>query len=1175
MKQEYKYTVTQLTGQNSSILSSKDERLVNSYLLGTVSPFTAGESRLDALVFDSNGNLLETFEDTPEYAIRGVSQGTERINNLEVDPTVFMQGRTYLGDVIVEYRAYDYTFRRGTNLYISEISSDRTELRVETLDLNDRNLRYRVNQLQDKLNNRSYSSVALLEIEGIQIPVLNAVTEVVRGELVVALKLYSPLPVEIQPKTQFQVLESLGEAERFQIHRELTVIEDAPTILRGPNFEVDVNTSTIATDYKNYTELLSYKSLESSKELYTTFKQALQHISINYEDFGEFVHFSSAFERLENARYKFELLFGYQRDLEIALEEGRKDEADKLARQINGLKNNFDHYENYLFYESGSAAWPKKKDPETGLPFRPYVPDDDPRNYEDWYEELLEKAEAYDNTNKDLITNTVPAVIREDLDNNEPYLIFLYMIGQHFDDVWIYAKALTDRYKADNRLDFGISKELVKDALESFGVDLYESNQNLTALFDLCKPDGTYTWGSETGSAPGKPEAFIRVDTDEEGNKVEREEYGKVWLDQPVLRENYTREVYKRIYHNIPLLLKTKGTSRGLRVLLNCFGIPNDILTFKVEGGINSEKRPFFGPEESLKVSPEYDGVEKDLVVSGSRDKIRLSNKNEPILEFKFVDGTGSFYKSTALSRYTSVTESRTKFTDDSHKTEVGFSVTEAANEFFRKYLSGSEFTVDDVIGDPRNTEEQYGDVWKPLREQILDTIPVSEDEEEGDRNQFRSPAAIIRLVRYFDVTFFRLLQDFLPARAVVSSGAIIKDNCLHRSRWKGVRLTLKECSESGSTSGSTIYGSHGGAFQHGGERFDTGDKEYVSAGDHWELKNIPSGSREFNGELTGSLIKTTDGDLSKYNPHRKDVQPDNDFTYNVFFLDLPDIPLCSVKLETACIGNYWEFRTVNYGPSPTLLTVFGSSCTDVPSFDADLRNDRWYGFFDPSMCLSNVEVTDYPNAVSGSEKLFFGWFSGSEDVALGHASTPGLGLHILEYPTENNQWQAVYRDRGTADLHMFWTKAKTTGSLYYYDYEYGASMYVLWKYLEEGKSPQTYKPTVNDPVITIVGGCKIKVWVGSEEAIAEIPDQLVFGSNDGIYIFPEHQFADGEIHQYGLVSLGDYTSPFYLEDGTIVDASWFDTYDNWPSYVDPVEPETESSGSGNLENDENEYPWD
>ena len=110
------------------------------------------------------------------------------------------------------------------------------------------------------------------------------------------------------------------------------------------------------------------------------------------------------------------------------------------------------------------------------------------------------------------------------------------MIGQHFDNLWIYAKAVTDKYDGDNRLDHGISKDLVGEALRNFGVKLYTSNKSIEDLFGSFIGQGyqsgsedinTYVTGSITGS--GLPVENISFD-------------------------NYTKEVQKRIYHNLPFI---------------------------------------------------------------------------------------------------------------------------------------------------------------------------------------------------------------------------------------------------------------------------------------------------------------------------------------------------------------------------------------------------------------------------------------------------------------------------------------------------------------------------------------------------------------------------------------------------------------------------------------------
>ena len=49
--------------------------------------------------------------------------------------------------------------------------------------------------------------------------------------------------------------------------------------------------------------------------------------------------------------------------------------------------------------------------------------------------------------------------------------------------------------------------------------------------------------------------------------------------------DDVNKQLYKRIYHNIPYLLKTKGTITGLRALITSYGIPDTILRINEFGG--------------------------------------------------------------------------------------------------------------------------------------------------------------------------------------------------------------------------------------------------------------------------------------------------------------------------------------------------------------------------------------------------------------------------------------------------------------------------------------------------------------------------------------------------------------------------------------------------------------
>ena len=95
----------------------------------------------------------------------------------------------------------------------------------------------------------------------------------------------------------------------------------------------------------------------------------------------------------------------------------------------------------------------------------------------------------------DYIWNQLPAYIKEDPQNATLGLL-VGMLGQSFDSVWTYSRALTDLKNADNRIDFGISKDMVADALRSLGIKLYTSdrtNENIYEAFLGLTPSGSNT----------------------------------------------------------------------------------------------------------------------------------------------------------------------------------------------------------------------------------------------------------------------------------------------------------------------------------------------------------------------------------------------------------------------------------------------------------------------------------------------------------------------------------------------------------------------------------------------------------------------------------------------------------------------------------------------------------
>jgi hypothetical protein len=72
---------------------------------------------------------------------------------------------------------------------------------------------------------------------------------------------------------------------------------------------------------------------------------------------------------------------------------------------------------------------------------------------------------------------TIPEFIRDNGDNNQ-YLEFSNMVGQHFDEIWLYTKAVSKKLNTTSELDKGIPLKLADDAITSLGYKGFGNNFN-------------------------------------------------------------------------------------------------------------------------------------------------------------------------------------------------------------------------------------------------------------------------------------------------------------------------------------------------------------------------------------------------------------------------------------------------------------------------------------------------------------------------------------------------------------------------------------------------------------------------------------------------------------------------------------------------------------------------
>jgi hypothetical protein len=414
------------------------------------------------------------------------------------------------------------------------------------------------------------------------------------------LKLYSPLPANITENSTLWITKLLTNP----LIETVVLSEQSDLIcppLKGPNFDIDIDfTKGKSTNYESLDELILSASVSSSSGLVSQYLSSslvstdglnIEYYisgSDNYE-WSNFVHFSSAKERVDNFVYKVQLIEGYEHLIlssstdvaNFSASVGIPSSYTSSISSIQDVERNrikkeqiiqgFDGFDMFV-YTSSSMSWPYSGDnrqPSTDS------------NVTQWYNNIIDLATDYDLENRDNVINNIPQHIVNNAEN-EDILLFLSMIGHHFDNIYFHTKAI-ERSRGLGYKSKNVSDKLLFDILKSFNWDA----KNLAADSQLWN----YVFG---------------MDSD-----------GKIKETNPAKQRTY--EVWRRIANNIPYLLKHKGTRRGVYALLACYGVPASNLSIL----------EFGGPEvtDTNKTKFEFENITTALkMISGSYVQLNWQN---------------------------------------------------------------------------------------------------------------------------------------------------------------------------------------------------------------------------------------------------------------------------------------------------------------------------------------------------------------------------------------------------------------------------------------------------------------------------------------------------------------------------------------------------------------------
>jgi hypothetical protein len=723
------------TGIESQIYTEKDDSLIVSNNI--FAKYGAENDRIECFIYDLNNNIVDRQYEFRDYIPSPtVDAATGLYEYLKVDPKKDLQSRGFnRGTLTIQYNFLKNLFNSsyGRFYWIKEISTSRKELKITSQNLSNAEILAGYNNYIASSSTLNYYNDFYLNFgSNVHVIAVNvAYGEDADGSFLLV-KLYEPLPTDFGIKDQFWIVEKIAEPVSYTVDVQIEAVRvQDQTVLRGPNLNVDINQQVgQTTPYYNYSGLTSTTISSSFQKMMSYYQDKAVQINVDYSDFSNFIHFSSATSRINNFVSKLEKIESTNaqiaQQLAIVGSTGLAPVAStvvNLRNSITDIIENFDTYEYYLYYSSGSMAWPKSNSTQ---PYNLYSVTSSQAIAWLGSETTVPSAGAlsirysaslYDATNKDLLNNVVPQYILDDA-NNEPYVTFVNMIAQHFDNIWLYYKDVSNRYKATNNPNTGVSPDLVADALINLGCTIY-TNSNISdnlyySLFGI----------NEDGSLL-PPTGSEHITT----------YYTSSIATLPA--NDIQKEIYKRIYHNIPYLYKTKGTRESINALVNIFGIPKTVLTINEFGGYN-----------------------RNVVVGiDNIDNIRITGSSN-VLEIS----------SSLLNPYTTLQYYDNVDRVNSKNLEFGFSTSDVLNTA----ITASYFDIDQLIGDPGY---QYSSSYAPLDIKRYNFF--------SGYNYYHNIYEYIRLLKYFDNSIFKMVKDFVPARANLSSGLIVKSHILERNKYE------------------------------------------------------------------------------------------------------------------------------------------------------------------------------------------------------------------------------------------------------------------------------------------------------------------------------------------------------------------------------------------------------
>jgi hypothetical protein len=311
--------ITQIDTQDftSQIYEGQDINLISTFELNTS---LNSSSYIEYFIYDNNRNLLTSDYNFTQYTTQ--NDGQSAGNNGDISQIIINPEQSLIDNGFDqgEYITYFNFFNKKIGselqqLYIAEISSDRTEIRLDSTSLSNLDIIEQTNQFIQERENSTYFLDFYLNFGDNNLIISNNIQldSADLNDPTILIKLYESLPEEFNLNSTLWVVTTFEESSAYQV-----IFEDEPITfidfenISGPNFNIDlkdrVNNST---QNLSYSDLFITSLTSSQNQLNSLLEEKELDINVDYTSFENFIHFSSAQTRLENFYYKIQLIEQY------------------------------------------------------------------------------------------------------------------------------------------------------------------------------------------------------------------------------------------------------------------------------------------------------------------------------------------------------------------------------------------------------------------------------------------------------------------------------------------------------------------------------------------------------------------------------------------------------------------------------------------------------------------------------------------------------------------------------------------------------------------------------------------------------------------------------------------------------------------------------------------------